>query len=138
MVKGNEASGTGTVFRAMTPDDDGQPQVDASARTLGSRPSIDVPGDGTDDVDPGTGGMSVSIGAAHHLPAHRRPVEFGGSGADPIFVIEASELGPDLRVRTDDDGPSGHGFVEPVRRMEFNDYQQAIWASRPRWQRVDP
>lgn len=136
-MKSQEGVDAGTVFRAMTPDDDGLPRVDASARTLGARPSIDVPGDGADDVDPGMGGMSVAIGAAHFLPEHRRPTNLGGSGADPVFMIEAGELGPDLRVRADEDGPSGHGFVEPVFRMGFDDYQEAIWASRPGWQRVD-
>ena len=126
------------LFRAMTPDEDGRPTVDASARTLGARPLIDVPGDASDAVDPGTGGMSVSIGVPDGLPAHRRPAGFGGSGVDPVFAIDVAELGPDLHWRADQDGPSGHGFVEPVRRMAFNDYQQALWATRSRWHRVDP
>lgn len=126
------------LFRAMTPDDDGGPQLDASARTLGARPLIDVLGDTTDPVDPGTGGMSASVGGPERLPVHRRPSGFGGSGMDPVFAIDAADLGPDLGVRADPNGPLGHGFVEPVRRMPFNDYQRALWATRPRWQQVDP
>jgi hypothetical protein len=25
-----------------------------------------------------------------------------------------------------------------VRRMAFNEYQEALWATRPMWRRVDP
>jgi hypothetical protein len=127
-----------TLFRAMSSDENGLPQLDASARTLGARPMIDVPGDASDAVDPGTGGMSVSIGAPERLPPHRRPGGFGGSGVDPVFAINVADLGPDLGWRADQDGPLGHGFVEPVRRMPFNDYQEALWATRPRWHRVEP
>jgi hypothetical protein len=82
--------------------------------------------------------MSVSAGSPANLPAHRRPVGFGGTGADPVFVIRAADLGADLRWRPDMAGPSGHGFVEPVRRMPFSEYQEALWATRLNWQRVDP
>ena len=105
-------------------------------RTLGARPSIDVPGDATDDVEPGTGGMSATIGDPRLLPAHRRPAAFDGSGLDPVFAIEVADLGEDLRWEPDQDGPSGHGFVEPVRRMPFGEYQDALWATRPGWRRV--
>lgn len=70
------------------------------------------------------------------LLAHRRPPEFGGIGRDPIFEIDFVELGPDLRWRADPEGPSGHGFVEPVRRMGFTEDQGALWATRPRWRQV--
>ena len=116
---------------------DGHPLVDASARTLGVRPRIDVPGDATDYVDPGAGGMSVAIGTAAKLPDHRRPVVFGGSGTDPAFAMEEADLGPRLMLRVDSDGPSGHGFVEPVRRMIFDEYQDAIWATVAKWWLVE-
>lgn len=124
------------LFRAMSADDDGLPRLDESARTLGARPALDVPGDAWDDVEPGTGGMSVSAGDAMALPEHRRPASHGGTGRDPIFAIEALKLGLTLRWRDDPDGPLGHGFCEPVRRMPFKEYQDALWATRPEWQRV--
>ena len=127
-----------TLFRSMTPDGDGGPRTGASARTLGVRPSIDVPGDAADDVEPGTGGMSATLGDLGLLPHHRRPAELGGSGVDPVFAIDVDDLGPGLRWRPDPVGPSGHGFVEPVRRMPSDQYQEALWATRPRWQRVKP
>lgn len=122
----------------MILDQDGGPRVDESARTLGARPWIDVPGDGSDPVEPNTGGMSVSSGSPQNLPVHRRPSTFAGTGADPVFSIEVPEIGHDLRWRADSEGLSGHGFLEPARRMPFHEYQEALWATRSRWRRVDP
>ena len=121
----------------MTADEDGLASINESARTLGARPYLDVPGDASDDVEPGAGGMSASSGDPLLLPEHRRPPSFGGTGRDPVFAIEVSDIGADLRRRDDPDGPSGHGFLEPVRRMPFSEYQIALWASRPNWHRVD-
>lgn len=126
------------LYRAMTADDGGMPRLDASARTLGARPSIDVPGDASDIVEPGTGGMSASGGSPENLPSHRRPPDFGGSAADPVFAINEADLGPVLQWQPDPDGPLGHGFLEPVRRMRFNEYQDALWATRAEWRRVNP
>lgn len=125
------------LFRAMTADEDGLPMVGATARTLGARPRIDVPGDPTDEVEPQSGGMSGTVGDPSKLPIHRRPAAFGGTGSDPVFVIDLADLGPDLVWRADGNGPSGHGFLEPVRRMPFNEYQEALRATRSRWRRVD-
>jgi hypothetical protein len=127
-----------TIYRAMTVDEDGAPRLDASARTLGARPMIDVPGDASEGVETGTGGMSASSDTPENLPSHRRPASFGGSGADDVFAIGTLDLGSDLTWRPDPDGPLGHGFVEPVRRMAFSDYQDALWATRAMWRRVDP
>jgi hypothetical protein len=121
----------------MTAADDGGPLLDASARTLGARPLIDIPSEGTDIVEPGGGGMSVSLGDPMLLPVHRRPAAFDGTGVDPVFAIGVAEVGANLVWRMDPDGPSGHGFLEPLRRMPFNEYQDALWATRNSWRRVD-
>ncbi|MEO5965070.1 MAG: hypothetical protein ABIR11_06360 [Candidatus Limnocylindrales bacterium] len=126
------------LYRAMMNDADGLPMLDESARTLGARPQIDVPDDAADDVESGTGGMSVAIGSPSALPAHRRPPALGGSGRDRVYSIGTGELGAELRWRRDPVGPSGHGFIEPVRRMAFSDYQAALWATRPHWEEVLP
>ncbi len=81
--------------------------------------------------------MSVAIGTPMRLPEHPRPPVFGGSGADQLFTIAVSEIGRVLRLREDPDVPSGHGFVEPVRRRTFDEYQEAIWATRSSWRRVE-
>lgn len=120
----------------MTAGERGAPALDASARTLGARAMIDVPGDTADIVEPGSGGMSASSSGPEHLPEHRRPSAFGGTGSDPVFVADIADLGNDLVWRPDADGPLGHGFVEPVRRMPFSEYQDALWATQDAWRLV--
>lgn len=122
----------------MIADGDGLPRLDESARTLGARPAIDVPSADTEEVDIQQGGMSATSGSPANLPIHRRPPSIGGTGRDPIFAIEVEALGVNLLWRRDPDGPSGHGFLEPVRRMPFAEYQQALWATRPHWKLVEP
>lgn len=121
----------------MTAGEHGAPTLDASARTLGARAMIDVPGDAADIVEPGSGGMSASSGGPDHLPEHRRPRAFGGTGADPVYAADVANLGGDLVWRPDPDGPLGHGFVEPVRRMPFSEYQDALWATQHAWRLVN-
>lgn len=82
--------------------------------------------------------MSATSGSPTSLPIHRRPPSLGGTGRGPVFALEVDALGANLRWRRDPDGPSGHGFVEPVRRMPFTEYQQALWATRPHWKLVEP
>lgn len=120
----------------MQAAEDGYPILGAGTRTLGSRPGIDIPvEDG--HVKPEAGGMSVSPNYPMNLPQHRRPPPFGGTGRDPVFVIDDGDLGPALRHRPDPDGPSVHGFVEPRATMSFEDYQAAIWGTRESWTKVD-
>ena len=69
---------------------------------------------------------------SHALPEHRRPVEFGGFGKDPVWGIEESDLGPDLSYRPDPDR-DGHGFIEPARPMPLKEYQEAIERTLPLW-----
>ena len=73
----------------MTAGEHGAPTLDASARTLGARAMIDVPGDAADIVEPG------------------RPRAFGGTGADPVYAADVANLGGDLVWRPDPDGPFG-------------------------------
>src|SRR5262245_14787333 len=124
------------LFRAMKEDDQGYPEVGPSARTLGVRPSVDVPvGNLSDTVHPGQGGLSVSPDDPLSLPYFRRPPAWQGTGRDPVWTISAAELGPDLRFRPDPNNP-GHGFVEPARPMTLAAYQHAIRATRLRWRQA--
>lgn len=119
-------------------DEDGLPEVGASARALGARP-----GDATGDigigpggvVQPETGGMSVSP-PPENLPGIRRPPEFGGTGKDPLFELETDDLPQELRYRPDPTKPDAHGFVEPSRAMGFEEYQQAPRSTRSLWRLV--
>jgi hypothetical protein len=125
------------LFRAMKPGPDGFPIADESPRTLGSRLNgEDIPVSRDGNVEQRTGGMSVSPDDPTRLPWHRRPPEWGGTGKDPVYQIEAEALGRELVYRPDPDDPQGHGFVEPVRWMPFEEYQRALWETRREWTRV--
>ncbi|MGH9892176.1 MAG: hypothetical protein ACREA0_09385 [bacterium] len=124
---------TNAVFRAMRADLDGQPRVGRSARGLGVRITgrfADLPVGADGSVQPGTGGMSVAVGEARHLPKHRRPRSLGGEGRDPIFSLHMAELADGLAVRVDRDP---HALIEPALRCPLPDYEQALASTRPSW-----
>jgi hypothetical protein len=119
------------LYRAMREDPSGGPLVGVSARTLGARPSVDilvVAG----MVSPQSGGMSVAPDRPENLHAMRRPPALGGTGKDPVWFIEVGQLGPDIEFRQDS---ATHGLVEPKRPMTFDDFQNALAATRPFWKK---
>ncbi len=124
------------LFRSMKEASDGLPTVGPSGRMLGVRPGTTPTPDvlavqATDLVMPDQGGMSVAPDDAMHLLKHRRPSSLGGTGQDPVWYIEGSELGPDLRFRQD---RRTHGVIEPAQPMTLQEYQVALAGTRSRWQ----
>lgn len=65
------------------------------------------------------------------LPRHRRPQSLGGVGQDPVWFIDREDLGSDLRFRQDS---ANHGLIEPVRTTTLQGVQDALAATRSRWQ----
>ena len=120
----------------MRAAEDGSPRTGATGRYLGARPGVDVPVGPDGFVKPGTGGMSVVPPPVENLQPHRRPPELGGTGKDPVFELETDELPTELRYRPDPANPEGHGFVEPARRMGFEEYQRLLHSTRPLWRAV--
>jgi hypothetical protein len=125
------------LYRAMTLDPtDGLPTVGPSARKLGIRgleqaPNEDVPVESPDDIIlPGTGGMSVAPTDPLNLDRRRRPAALGGTGKDPVWVIDEAALGSDIQFRQDTDR---HGVVEPIRPMTRAEFEQALAATRRTW-----
>lgn len=114
-------------------EDDGKPKVGESARTLGVRPDVDIPVDANGIVHPNTGGMSVSP-SPDALPTHRKPLEFGGTGKDPIWTINTNDLGADLTYVPDS---PGHGTIQPTKPMSFEDYQKALADTNINWEKVE-
>lgn len=114
----------------------GLPLVGQTARYLAVRPGVDLPVDRDGSVEPGTGGMSVSPPPVENLHPLRLPRELGGVGKDPILEMDTDELPEALAYRPDPENPAGHGFVEPARRMPFEDYERALRATRPLWRRL--
>ncbi len=90
-----------------------------------------------DLVFPKQGGMSVSPDDPWNLPEHRRPPEFQGVGRDPVWIIDETQLGPDLMYRPDPHQP-GHGFVEPAFSMTLAEYQDALAQTQASWRRLKP
>lgn len=123
------------LYRSMKEAQDGLPAVGASGRLLGVRPGNAATPDvlavnPSDLVLPGHGGMSVAPDDPLNLQRHRRPASLGGIGRDPVWYIEADELGPDLEFRQEG---SGHGLIEPKQAMTLDEFQGALAGSRPRW-----
>ena len=124
------------VLRGMKADPaDGLPATGETGRYLGARPGVDIPVDGDGFVDPGTEGMSVVPPPVENLARHRRPPDFGGTGKDPVFVLDTEELPDELAYRPDPANPEEHGFIEPAHRVIFEEYRRAIHGTRTLWRR---
>ena len=130
-------------YRAMKKDADDLPTVEPSGRGLGVRPRIDLPVEEDGQVGPGTGGMSVSPGSIWFLPPHRRPRRLGqgstGRDEDVVFTVQRGRLdGHGLGFRPDPNRPLQHGFVEPMERVPWSRYEQALTSTRPDWSNGEP
>ena len=123
------------LFRSMKEDVNGLPMVGPGGRMLGVRTGDDPTPDvlavqDSDVILPNQGGMSVAPDNPRHLLRHRRPQGLGGTGLDPVWSLETTELGPNLQFRQD--SPT-HGVIEPQRAMTLQQYQAALSATRTRW-----
>jgi hypothetical protein len=128
------------LFRAMCRVGN-KPLVAPTARGLGVRRGVDIVVDGSGDVSPGSGGMSVAPDwrllppwriprrLAQIVPqAHGRNDDacwrFGQNG----FVTEL--IGEHLRFVPD--RPS-HGLVEPAYEMPLGSYETALADTQDHW-----
>lgn len=123
------------VYRAMREATDGLPELGRSARFLGIRPGDQSPPDvpaiaPTDRVGPGDGGLSVAPDDPTRLPRHRRPTSLGGTGTDPVWVLDVADLPPDLSARQDS---RTHAVVEAASQMSLADFEAAIAGTRVKW-----
>jgi hypothetical protein len=115
-------------------DRDERPLVKGKGDCLGVRPNIDIhPLRG--QVFPVTGGMSVAPDEPANLPNHRRPKDLGGTAKHPAWAIQESDLPDGLRYRTDPLNQE-HGFIEPLRSMPFESYEELLESTRDLWIRV--
>ncbi len=119
------------LYRAMMRGADGQPLEEDSARGLGVREGFDVIPESDSSVLPRGGGMSVAPDDPRHLPTHRRPAEWGGTGRDPLWVIDEADLPADLRFRRD---TRLHGLIEPSRRMTLEDFRMHLRSTGSSWE----
>lgn len=120
----------------MRADEDERPRVGETGRYLGVRPSVDILVDADGLVEPETGGMSAVPSPMTNLAPHRLPREHGGTGGDPVFELDTDNLPDELRHRPDPSNPGEHVFIEPSRRMAFEEYERAVHATRVLWRIV--
>lgn len=124
------------VLRGMREAEDGLPQTGETGRYLGVRPGADIPVDEEGFVQPGTDGMSVVPPPVTNLARHRLPRELGGTGRDAVFELDTERLSEELAYLPDPANLAGHGFIEPSRRMRFEEYRSAIHGTRELWRRL--
>jgi hypothetical protein len=120
------------LYRAMREDPAGRPLVGPTARTLGVRPTVDVPVV-AGKVSPNTGGISVAVDRPENLHPLRRPPAYGGSGKDPVWCIGIDLLGHDLQFRQDS---ATHGLIEPARTLAIDELRKALEATKPSWKKL--
>jgi hypothetical protein len=114
----------------------GFPVADATARTLGVRPGIDIDATRPSDLVPPNQlqGMSVAPDDPMNLPDHRRPVRLGGTGKDPVWSIEEDELGPELQFERN---RPDHGVMGPAAPVTLAEFANALKRTREQWRKVD-
>ena len=132
-------------YRAMK-GDGGRPMLGASASTLGVRPGVDIHPDEPGQVQPETGGMSVSPSLStiplRFLPRrlHDSGVQPGAIGSNSLHVwamgtgkFEKGSVAEHLILRPDPGDPQRHGFVEPATTMMLQQYVDAVISTREHW-----
>lgn len=121
------------LFRAMAVGDNGYPEL--SDNHLGIRVGVDILPDESGQVLPGIGGMSVTPNDVRDLPHHRLPQDMGGTGKRPAWEIRSDELPQELAYRSDPMNRK-HGFVEPAKPMEVDEFRRAIEGTASLWRKV--
>ncbi|MGV4012177.1 Tse2 family ADP-ribosyltransferase toxin [Citrobacter portucalensis] len=61
------------------------------------------------------------------MPRHRKPPEFGGTGKDPVWELDTSNLGNDLTHVPDS---ATHGTIQLSRTMSLEEYQRALASTK--------
>jgi hypothetical protein len=127
----------------MTPTNGEQPQIAATARSLGVRVPTDIAPDEAGDVHPGPRGMSVAPDLVS-LPLHRIPkrlahLRLGAIGPDADVVWSHGEgrflAGPVAPLLALVPDKPEHGVVGPDGTMRLSDYEAALAATQPGWRR---
>ena len=131
------------VFRGMLSGHDGKPQLGRSAKCLGVRVPADIKPDASNDVHPGTGGMSVSPDSSLNVPNHRRPKAMGHGSTGPddlrLYAIAKVRVSiEDLTLRPDPKRATKHAFVEPSQVMPLTLYEDALGSTRDDWRQIWP
>ena len=135
------------IYRVMKPDEDGKPKVGTASICLGIR--VPPERDGITlvegQIEPGTGGLSVRP-SLQTIPVAMVSEELqaivpGASGGKNHHVWQMGEgpfenapVADNLTLRPDS---RYHGLLEPSVTMLFEDFQNALAATRDSWSDVE-
>lgn len=130
------------IYRAMI-EENGMPQVAASATALGIRKGKDIVADQAGQVHlptfqpRGKNGLSCSR-TITSLPDFALPVEWGGLHPKTVvWRIEEADLGPELIAQDDAiPGKNRHVSIGPATTMAYDDFVRAVEATRAKWKKV--
>lgn len=123
------------IYRAMKLDTDGKPLCGETGNKLGVRPGKDILADSNQFVHPKTGGLSVTPDDPKLLPPHVRPLDLGGKGRLPVFILEMDALDQKLSLRRDPTCPLKHAFIEPAASMPLTTMQTLLCSTRNQWEK---
>jgi hypothetical protein len=130
------------IYRAMV-EKDGMPKLGAAATLLGIRIGTDIVPDSVGEVHrpafrPGEKNGLSCAATIESLPQFSLPVEWGGLNMrTAVWKIEAADL-PAKFVAGDDSkmGRNRHISIGPSSTMDYNNFVDAIEATRSLWRKV--
>ena len=67
------------------------------------------------------------------LPDFRKSKEYGGTGKDPVWMMDTDDLGDDLTFVLD---KPGHITIYPSRSMSVQDFQEALSKTQDKWRKA--
>jgi hypothetical protein len=62
-------------------------------------------------------------------------VKSSDSGTSHMYCVDSCDVGPSLQYVPEADG---HGFLEPVTEMSFEEYQGYLFATQASWEEIVP
>lgn len=130
------------IYRAMA-EENGMPKLGPSATMLGIRKSKDIDVDSGDNVHrpaflPGEKNGLSCAATIDSLPRFAIPIEWGGLNSKTVlWRIHADDVPGNLLACEDSfPGTNRHVSIGPSATMKYNDFVDAIEATRPFWKKV--
>jgi hypothetical protein len=122
------------IYRGMT-DAGGVPATGETKRKLGVTMPDDLDVDEKGVAKHNEKGMSTSPDSPMNLPEHRRDKEWEGTGKDPVWEIDESNLHTEL-LDWHEDKPGKHGIVRPKKDMPYATFKAALEGTQSNWKRA--
>lgn len=123
-----------SIYRGMK-DDGGAPALGETKRSLGVTMPDDLDVDSSGIALHNHKGMSTSPDSPMNLPPFRRDKEWGGTGKDPVWEINDSDLKTE-KLDWHEDDPGKHGIVRPAQDMPYEEFKTALESTQGKWKRA--